>query len=394
MAKRKFTVIKGGADHIPSSDRMRFVSAYVTDTRLMGVTGLYIRWIFVKAGEEIPFHQFFYYDSEEYGLETYRSLMGDDEQELTLMEQNLIGGLGGSKVNITEKEARFLVQHFISGSKKLNAPLAEPKEEYAFLMEEPIAFTKSQIDRIMKKVCTPLRSDYHLINYFLMRCFALDFEALEYLSVQTSAVIGICGETPSTLCKNTITPHTDDSGEISYLCEALIETENRYKLMLIEIHISDGKVANSTIHSAFFITVTEAAMMLNRTEYITVYEIVASPETFDNAFIPYTAGALLTPHNNGRLFLEFNKTNEHVNRQTFRLNEDIQNIYYVSDFGQLLLVSYELGTIRRLERALRKSPLSSMLFISARYEFKEPILYEFIQSDFEDFGDFLSTLQD
>ncbi|MGI6751463.1 MAG: hypothetical protein ACOX4U_02455 [Anaerovoracaceae bacterium] len=394
MGKRKFTVIKGGADGIPSSEKLRFVSAYVTDTRLMGVTGLYIHWRFERSGEDISFHQFFYYDSEEYGLETYRSLVGNDSHELELMEKNLIGGLGGVKVDVSEREARFLVQHFIEGSKKLKAPLAEPKEEYIFLDDEPVIMSERQLNIIMGKICTPLKSNYHLINYFLMRCFALDIEAMEYLSEPGFPIKGICGDKPSTLCKNTITPLPNDNGSLSYLCEALIETENRYKLMVIEIEVRNGKVVKIIAHSDFYVTITEAAMMLNRNEYITVYEIIATPDNFDDAFIPFTAGALQTTHNNGRLFLEFNKTNDHVNRQVFRLNEDIQNIYYVSDYGQLLLVSYDLSTIRQLERKLRKGNLATMLFITARYEFKEPILYEFIQSDFEDFGDFLLTLQD
>lgn len=57
--------------------------------------------------------QFFYFDAEEYGFETYKSLLGGDSETLTITEQALIGGLGGSKVNVSEREATFLVQKTI-----------------------------------------------------------------------------------------------------------------------------------------------------------------------------------------------------------------------------------------------------------------------------------------
>jgi hypothetical protein len=34
-----------------------------------------------------------------------------------------------------------------------------------------------------------------------------------------------------------------------------------------------------------------------------------------------------------------------------------------------------------------------VLLASAKYEFKEPVLYEFIQSEFDDFAEFLETLK-
>lgn len=395
MTERKFTIIKGGADEITLGVNMKFISAFVTDTRLMGVVGLYIHWEVLKSGGPVDFHQFFYYDAEEYGLETYRSMLGDDGPALSLMEQTLIGGLGGKKVDVTEAEARFLVQDFAAGSQRLGVTLPDPKSEYAFLLQEPVSRTKKQKNTLIRKICTPIRSDHHLIHYFLMRCFALDLEAVAFLSEGEMPVEEVCGKAPATLCKNTISQYVDEeSDSLSYLCEALIEIENRYKLMVLEISLDDGKVVGMSRRSSFFVTSAEAAMMLNRAEFITVYEIMTDPNTFDETFAGLTASAMQTNHSNGRLFLEFNKTNDHVNRQVFRLNEDIHGLFYVSDFGQLLAAAYGLDEIRELEKALQKSPLASSLLISARYEFKEPILYEFIQSDFEDFGDFLSTLQD
>ena len=115
MSNKKFTVIKGGGDSLVAPKGSRFFSAYVTDTRLMGVLTLYVRWSIDESDGATAFHQFFYFDAEEFGLDTYRSLLGQDELELQVMEDNLIGGLGAAKVPVTEREATFLVQSFEIG---------------------------------------------------------------------------------------------------------------------------------------------------------------------------------------------------------------------------------------------------------------------------------------
>ena len=71
MNHSKFTVIKGGSE--PDFGTRRFLSAYITDTRLMGVVGLQIHWERLEDGGAADFYQLFYYDAEEYGLDSYKS---------------------------------------------------------------------------------------------------------------------------------------------------------------------------------------------------------------------------------------------------------------------------------------------------------------------------------
>ena len=89
----------------------------------------------------------------------------------------------------------------------------------------------------------------------------------------------------------------------------------------------------------------------------------------------------------------FNSNNNHVNKRVFRLSEDVFGLYYITDFGQLIVSAYSLSGIHSLERDLRKSVLAPYLMATAKYEFKEPVLYEFIQSDFEDFNEFLEFIR-
>ena len=135
-------------------------------------------------------------------------------------------------------------------------------------------------------------------------------------------------------------------------------------------------------------------MMLARPEFITIYDIFIGPEEFNKHLSELTINTLLTVHENGRLFLAFNKNNNHVNKRVFRLSEDVHGLYYVTDYGQLLLSAYSITAIHSLEKEVRKSSLDRYLSPTAKYEFKEPILYEFVQSDFEDFNDFIDFIKD
>ena len=391
--KHEFTVIKGGGAPKTSFGGYRFISGFVTDTRLMGVLVLYIHWIQESSEENLDYHQFFYFDAEEYGLETFRSYTGTDETAHDLIEQTLLGGLGGKKISVTEREARFLVQSFVTASAALNVPLADPKSEYEFLLSPPLLLFGKEKTALYEKICTTIHSDYELVHYFLMRCFAGDKEGAHYLAIDGLLLDEIVPATASTLCKNVIDEYRDEDGKDSFLCEALVETDGKYTLYVLELTITEGKISSVSKRSSFRVTSAEAAMLLNRPEFITVYEILTDPNDFDDHFLPLTKEAMMTAHDNGRLFLEFHKDNNHVNQKIFRLNEDISGLYYVSDFGQLLLAAYTLEEIKVLEKVLTKSHLHSSLLPTAKYEFKEPVLYEFIQSDYEDFSDFLDSLK-
>jgi hypothetical protein len=391
--QHNFTVIKGGENIVKPPRGYQFISGYVTNTRLMGVLTLYLHWKSENRDNPLVFHQFFYFDAEEYGLESYKSSMIDDEVALDFIEQSLIGGLGGIKISVSEKEARYLLQSFITASKKLNVTLPEPKNEYDFLLEEPVNLTEKEKQTLQDKICTPILSDYHLIHYYIMRLLAGDIEAASYLTQGEIIIDGISDSIPSTLCRNTIEDYIDDAGNLSYLCEALIEKDEIYNLIVFEVTVSNNKVTSASRRSCFRVSPAEAAMLLNRPEYITVYEIITDPDDFDENFLTITKGSMLTVHENGRLFMEFKKNNDHVNQKIFRLNEDIYGLYYVTDYGQLIIAAYNLNDIQIIESSLQKSPLRLSLFPTGKYEFKEPILYEFIQSDFDDFVDFLDSLK-
>ncbi|WP_027400050.1 hypothetical protein [Anaerovorax odorimutans] len=393
MTQRNFKIIKGGISATIQNKKKTFISAFVTDTRLMGVVVLYIHWELDDDNYSSNFHQFFYFDAEEYGLESYKSHIGDDPGALSIIEQALLGGLGGQKVEITEKESYFLVSHFTETNKRLSLNLPEGKVEYEFLLDKKETENMSRKEKMtaLSKMCTPIISDYQLINYFLMRSFAKDKDGFTSLIEENSKISDISQLIPATLCKNTIDEFIDEKG-LSYICESLIEFEKKYMLVITEFITSNYKIVSVNKKSSFYISSAEAAMMLNRAEFITVYEILNDVDEFEMQFNAFSTASLQTIHENGKLSLQFKKNNNHVNKKIFRLNDDIHGLYYITNLGQFLIAAYSLPAIQELERELKNNTLDQFLIPSAKYEFKEPILYEFIQSDFDDFIDFLDSL--
>lgn len=398
MNRSNFTVIKGG-NQLPNYQNRRFISAYVTDTRLMGVAGLHLHWELLEDGMPVNLHQFFYFDAEEYGLDAYKSYIGDDNAAITAMEESMFGGLGGKKRSLTQREAVYLVQDFCRDSQLLGVSLPDPKDEYAFLLDNPIPADTSLLNSVAEKLCTELQSDYEVVHYFLMRSFGKDKKGMAYISdfkcIDSGRVQDVSEPYGSTLCKNTIEEFINPDGSLSYLCESLVEVDqlNQYRLVMTEILVSGVKVVAAKRRSAFTVSLQEVAMMLSRPEYVTVFEVLTPPEESQLSLEQVLGAAMESTHENGKLFVLFHRNNEHVNRRVFRLNDDIQSLFFITDFGQMIVAAYTLPAIWEAERKLQKSPLGVMLIPTAKFEFKEPVLFDFIQSDFEDFEDFLDAIK-
>lgn len=406
LLRQKFKVLKGGLETPPHIAEMTFISGYVTDTRFMGVVGLYIHWSTISSDtlEESDLHQFFYYEAEEFGLEEYQSIKGNDLYAISRTRASLFGGLGGKQIEITEKEAYFFVQNFANFNQKRNIPLPGNRDEYFFMLSKEQDFTPKDRGIATRKMCTPIENNYQAVHYFLMRIFGKDFIGAGYLSKGT-VFFGHYEELPlATLCLNTLTPQksfeqNDSTDDIhvykSFLAESVLDCDDHYYLVVSEVTLDwDYKVVSFTRHSAFKISSAEVSMMLKRSEYMTIYEMMSPGSRFETECSHITDKAMSSLHDCGKLYMLLNDNNNHVKKRVFRLNDDVLGMYYVSHFGQIIAAAYSLEAIHYLEQQIRKSTLYSSLMITAKYEFKEPLLYEFINSGFEDFDDFLDLVKD
>ena len=429
MSKPKLTVIEGGLSTSKIDTDREFAGAYITNTRLMGVMGMYVHWKLTGYPSCPDFHQFFYFDAEEYGFESYRSVMGNKVEEISRIEQTMINGLGGRKIEISEREVRAILWKYMQFNRDHNIPLPEDYHEYEFLLDEEVSLSASEYSLLVQKVCDPIASPFHAINYFLMRCFGHDYESAGWLCRDSiNARLYKDMHPMATFCKNSIdfdeavdsdnmasclrqddktassatgsnSSHKlrkdivgNDTG--SYLCESLIEYDNEYYIIISRVTV-DGELMISGFEpcSSFKISSMEAAMMLAKPEFVTVYETLIPVDEFASLLAQVPLNCLITPHDNGKLYMMFHNHNNHVNKQVFMLSADVAGIYYLSDSGQLLAVAYDLPAIHVLEKDLRKSVLSPYVVATDKYEFKEPVLYDYIESDFDDFNEFIEFIQ-
>ena len=74
------------------------------------------------------------------------------------------------------------------------------------------------------------------------------------------------------------------------------------------------------------------------------------------------------------------------------INNDIHAMYYLTDYGQIIIMGYSFEDVQDAEFRMYLSLLSYPLAVSTKYEFKEPVFYEFIKSDFTDFDGFIEFL--
>ncbi len=393
MSRPVLTVIEGGLSLSKENTEKQFAGAYITNTRLMGVMGMYVHWKIPGNSSCSDFHQFFYFDAEEYGFESYRSVWGNRVEEIASIEQTMINGLGGRKNELTEKEVRAVLWKYMIFNKERNIPLPEGISEYEFLLTEPEEFSETDRQELIYKLCDPIASDFHAINYFLMRCFGHDYEAASWLCLPDVPIHLYRNEHPqATFCKNTIDEDPDEEG--AYLCESLIEYNGHYHLIVSRLTVDDYlRVSSFEPCSGFMISSAEAAMMLAKPEFITVYEVLIPNDEFGSLLSQVPLNCLVTPHQNGKLYMMFHNHNDHVNRQIFMLSADVSGIYYLTDSGQLLAAAYDLPGIHALEKDLRKSVLSPYMVATGKFEFKEPVLYEFVESSFDDFNEFLDFIQ-
>ena len=368
---------------------IEFVEAHITDTRLMGVTGLYMQFKITDDVEERVLHQFFYFDAEEYGFENYNSLTNADQERVAYLENKLFGGLGGRKKELTLKEGMYLVQKYTEFNKKRNIPLPDNREEYDFLLKNPVFMSEPELYILMEKQSVKTESDYELINYFLMRTVGCDFPAALYLTTQDFDNNIFPEITLGTFLKNTI-DETDTPG--TYVNESLIEYGNNYYIATSETTVKGNLICHAECHSFFKISPYEAAIIMARPEFVSVYDFRERGTVFHRDSTELTKKAMVNQHDTGVLYMMFHDNNNHVKHKVYRLNEDVLGIYYVSDSGQLISTAYSLEEIKIMEQNIFDSPLRDQLLAVSKYEFPDTLLYEFIESDYGDFDTFVDAI--
>jgi hypothetical protein len=69
----------------------------------------------------------------------------------------------------------------------------------------------------------------------------------------------------------------------------------------------------------------------------------------------------------------------------------VEEIIYITAEGQLIIGAYSLSRIQRVEQKIYRTPIGNLLTELGKFEFKEPILYDYTLGEG---GDFISYIKE
>jgi len=342
---------------------------YVTNTRFMGVVGVVVYYD--------KFVDIYHLDFEEYGIDGFYRVDIINEEEITNRINEIIGGLGGKLKKINENQFKFLIKEAFNISDVYFEIYDILDQSYNEILNLNITLDEEEFKNLNEKMCVKLRNDYELINYYLMRIIAndkisnlLDLKDINFEITKNSF----------TLLKNDIKKGEDNC----YLCESLIDFENKYRLINTKLKIENKKIIEADVIEKLDLSSIEAALILNRKEYIVTYYV--NDKKIEDEFYKENSKTMKNSYKNGNLFTEYNSNNNHVMKKTYFLNEDIYGIYYFTNSNQLVISSFKEKNIDEIINKLKKY---QNLELNGDFIVDKSLIYSFITSEYNDFYKFL-----
>ncbi|OJV62393.1 MAG: hypothetical protein BGO41_06240 [Clostridiales bacterium 38-18] len=370
------------------TSQIKFKSAEATNTRLMGVVGVVAKFQDEGLREIV---QVYHLDYEVYGIDGLYHLIEPSLQELEDLILMVTGGLGGEFVEITE-EAFY---HLVLSAYSVDKNSVETHVDFdafsdAFYSWED-HMTSSELAELYFRLAPNLNSDILIINYLMMRLVGKDFVAAKILiDPHFEAELDYL-ELPYTLIKNTIKLVAEDDKVTHYQVEALIDYDEKYKLMLFDINLSKStrRIVGLQYTESLTLSSIEAAFNLNKSEHIIVCQ--TTDHFFERRFSKSNPEMMKQTYYQGNLYIEFNKDNSHVNQNPYYLNGDVYAMYFFSRSGHFLVASLVEENLVSIDQMLQEQNLyeESLQFI-CELKTDDPVLYSYINSGYDTIFDFLS----
>ncbi|NLD11006.1 hypothetical protein [Aminicella lysinilytica] len=390
---RRFKVIEGGLDKpVTYTGDQSFRSAWITDTRLMGVFCMGVHWRMNKKekAQDRDLHQYFYFDAEDLGFDRFEWVFGKDKTKLEDTEASMIGCLGGSKVDIDLVDAIYLLKKYVHFNEVNGLPLPNGKENYMFMTSIDVHLSDAAARRLLSKCCIRFSSKTELANYFIMRYVARDTEALSILCPPNMPTPAPCSRQGYILYKNDVSP--TENNDVCR-CASLVGNDAGYRLLVSELEIKNMLVCGFKLISNMEISDAEAYMNLSHSEFVTIYDYSGPSEVLNRQSSRLTKNAMIMNEHGGTTCMMLRSNNEHVNKKNYKLYDDMMGIYHLTGDGQLIIAANSLDDIQRLEMDLTFSTLYADLKLKNSYEFNEPVLAQYLESDFSDFMDFIDAIK-
>lgn len=189
-----------------------------------------------------------------------------------------------------------------------------------------------------------------------------------------------------TLLKNTVIPR----GNKRYISEALYEDNDGYYTSKIAFSID--KVNDNFKISSMVVTDKEPVFdfevfdEISKSEFISIYNINRVNEFLD-IFYKDNPFILKSDMENGTFFTRFNFNNDHVKNNVYVINNDIKAIYYQME-NDFFVGTYSDEDRKYINKILQCN-YKEYLDIKEELYFEENVLYDFVESESNDFYDFL-----
>lgn len=403
--KPQLKIIQGDLPLSPKLAGGDFVRAEVTDTRLMGVVGLHV----VRQNEIGEYHQLFYLDFEEYGFDDYQSFQlsedptdtsWDNSSDLERAISDMFGGLGAKWSAISERESIYLIHDALRLNQEYDSELPDEQLEFSPILDNPITLTKKEISELWTKITDAPKTDYQVINYFIMRCAALDEHGLKFLSSPDAEFELFKLTEPGALFRNEIKPKGDSAGVTfvhDYTTTSLVSDDDGFKLIISDVSVAGPWITDFHTRESMRISPWEASLIMAQNEYISLLRLGDEPAaiTLSVAIKTFYTNSELHTHPSGNLFMVFRKDNEHTANQVYRLDADVLASIYVRFNGEVVIASSDGELVQRYESVIRE--LSKAYGFSVRnigrYLFPDMTLGHYVKDEYGEFDSFLEFLQ-
>lgn len=362
---------------------MEFNFAKVTNSRLMGSMGLIISWL----NKEESYYQYFLLDAEGLGIADYVSLKNPTHKQAYMEEERLMGGLGSEKIRLTKKEALFLVKHFGNKNFYYEKELPGCVEEYIDIIKK--YETDLNIYDLYPKICKKINEEVEFINYMTMRFIAWDREGLGYFAENKEIASMHITNINGTLLKNKV--NSRDKGR--FISEAIYEDDDGYYTckiaFTIEKHEDRFKIKSMLATGREYMYDYEVFDEISKHEFISIYSILDKSKisNFVTKFYEDNPFMLKSEMNKGMFFTRFNFNNDHVKENVYVINNDIKAIYY--QMGRNFFVGTYNERDKNYVNKLLQSNYSEYIKMEDELYFEENALYDFVESESDDFDDFL-----
>ncbi|GAA0701483.1 hypothetical protein GCM10008904_07570 [Paraclostridium ghonii] len=359
---------------------MKFIFAKVTNSRLMGSMGLIIGW----EDKNDIFYQYFLIDAEGLGIADYVSLRNASYEELNREQERLMGGLGADRIQLTEEEALSLVNYYGKKTYYWEKELPGNVEEYIEFIEN--YEVKFDIFDLYPKICKKIDNDIEFINYMTMRFIAWDKDSLKYFSNNEQIADMHITNINGALLKNKVNKKDDNI----YVCDVLYEDSDGYYTCKLAFNISykndEYKIDSLMFTDKEGIYDFEVFDEISKSEYIAIYDL-KDKEKFLDKFYKLNPFVLKSELDLGVLFTRFNFDNNHVKEETYVINNDLSAIYYQMN-DKFFVATYNPKDRLYINKLIQCN-FKDYLYLEDEMFFEQNVLYDFVESESEDFFDFI-----